>query len=149
VERDEVGRYIASASEASPNGNIFKRLPATNSAQCRPTTEQEALRSGCNHVVQWVCLVEAHVTATPAPPPQILGLRKRSQWQAAHMWPPCNSAVPEASVVNPNHTSTSRLTRHPLIRVSHFKGDSWHSPGPFYHGLYWVYTLFSLNIPFQ
>jgi hypothetical protein len=75
---------------------VSTRLHAPKSAPSMPT-EQEALGSGWNHVVQGGRIVKAHATSSPTPTTS--DLDRRSERQAVHTDGPCKSAGLEAPVV--------------------------------------------------
>jgi hypothetical protein len=68
--------------ERGRRDGVSTRLHAPNSAPCMPTPEQEALGSGCNHVVQGDRIVKAHDTSSPTP--TTCGLGRWSERQAVH-----------------------------------------------------------------
>jgi hypothetical protein len=92
--------------ERGQRDGFSTRLPTPKSAPPKPTSEQEALGTGWNHVVRGGRTLKTHATSPTMP--TNFGLVSQSEHQAAHSAGPFTTAGPETPteksyLSHPNH----------------------------------------------
>jgi hypothetical protein len=107
--------------EGSRKDGVSTRLPAPNSAPAKPSSEQEKLGSGWNHIVRGGRVVKAQATPSPASTSSDTG--RRTERQVAPKGGQRKPACLKCRWWNPSHPVPNRLTPLPHRVSLHSRGS--------------------------